>query len=86
MIVSRDNYYHHGFNPGQYITIQEVITMRSFHDSTLLCPRCIDAIKSRGEPVFVGPLIFTDYDDNSTHICEWCEETGWIDKLHECVF
>lgn len=42
-----------------------------------LCPRCIDAIRSRGEKVFVGTEI--DYDEyRETHgeeaTCDWCGE------------
>ena len=62
-----------------------------------LCSNCIDAIKSRGEKVFVGDTIYQDieydkekgewkqkYDpDEPIMKCEWCEE---IDAtLFECI-
>lgn len=49
-----------------------------------LCPHCIDAIRSRGEKVFVGERI-EDTDTDPYPICEWCEDytTG---ILYECHF
>ena len=62
-----------------------------------LCKNCIDAIKSRGEKIFVGEMItqdidydeekdewFQKYDEDEPILkCEWCEE---IDpELYECL-
>lgn len=47
----------------------------------LLCKNCIDAIKTRGELIYVGPLV-SDIDEDEL-ICEWCEEP---DTLYECKF
>ena len=50
-----------------------------------LCRHCIDAIKSRGERVFVGDLIAdaeeceTDYPGEA--VCDWC---GEVDDLYAC--
>ena len=53
--------------------------------TTCLCDRCIEAIKSRGEPVFVGRHIWQDdVDDGEITKCEWCEEED-ID-VYECMF
>jgi len=38
----------------------------------VICNRCIRAIRSRGERIFVGDLII--YDDEPG-ICTWCEES-----------
>lgn len=50
-----------------------------------LCRNCIDAIKSRGEPVFVGPLVFSaddvEYGEDEER-CSWC---GEVDDLYECM-
>jgi len=35
-----------------------------------LCYRCINAIRSRGEKIFVGDLIH----DEGINVCTWCEE------------
>ena len=49
-----------------------------------LCKRCIEAIKSRGEIVYVGPQVF-DIDDidygEEKQKCDWCEE---VDDLYDC--
>lgn len=47
-----------------------------------ICQRCIDAIRSRGEIIYVGPVI-VDYDvANEENItCELCDE---IDDLYDC--
>lgn len=47
-----------------------------------LCDRCICAIKSRGEKLFVGDEVPFDEEDDSTFICEWCEEEA---TLYECI-
>ena len=57
-----------------------------------LCECCIEAIRSRGEKVYVGPEIERDEDidaegnwyvsDDLT--CEWCEEKD--DVLFDCHF
>lgn len=50
-----------------------------------LCRNCIDAIKSRGEPIFVGPLVFSaddvEYGEDEER-CSWC---GEVDDLYECL-
>ncbi len=48
-------------------------------DKWCLCSRCIEAIKSRGEEVFVGKEVVDDDDDK---LCEWC---GEHDTLYECI-
>lgn len=50
-----------------------------------LCKNCIDAIKSRGEIIYVGPLVFSV--DNMAYgepeqKCSWCEE---VDDLYDCI-
>lgn len=54
-----------------------------------LCKRCIDAIKSRGEIVYVGPpverdmeYIGKDWVISDGLKCEWCEEDD--DELFDC--
>lgn len=39
-----------------------------------MCRRCIDAIRSRGEQIFVSPLDYWDFDRPEEIVCEWCEE------------
>lgn len=50
-----------------------------------LCQNCIDAIKSRGEPIYVGTKIFSvddiEYGEEEKK-CQWCEE---VDDLYECI-
>ena len=50
-----------------------------------LCQQCIDAIRSRGEQIFVGPLVFfaddIEYGEEERK-CDWCEE---VDDLYECL-
>lgn len=46
-----------------------------------LCRRCIDAIKSRGEIVYVGPQVFSVDDGEEEEKCDWCEE---VDDLYDC--
>lgn len=57
-----------------------------------LCRCCIDAIKSRGENLYVGPLIEREEDIDEKGrwvvsdglICEWCGEKD--DELFNCHF
>ena len=49
-----------------------------------LCSNCIDAIKSRGEKIFVGDSMYFDLDDVGT--CEWCEEEYEASELYDCRF
>lgn len=52
------------------------------HEGWWLCRHCIDAIRSRGEVVFVGPLAMDiDEAEETETCCEWC---GEIDDLYEC--
>ena len=42
-----------------------------------LCMNCINAIKSRGEKIFVGSVIDPDEyleENGETLHCEWCDE------------
>ena len=62
-----------------------------------LCRNCIDAIKSRGEKVFVGNMICQDidydeekdewyqtYDEDEPILkCDWCGEVDA--ELYECI-
>lgn len=50
----------------------------------LLCRYCIDAIRSRGEEVYVGNTIFFDLEPEEMWHCEWCEEES--DDLYKCHF
>lgn len=47
----------------------------------LLCRRCIEAIKSRGEIVYVGSE-YTDSEPDEEVKCEWCEE---VDTVYDCI-
>ena len=54
-------------------------------DTWWLCQNCIDAIRSRGEPIYVGPLVFSADDieyGEEEQKCSWCDE---IDDLYECL-
>lgn len=44
-----------------------------------ICDKCIMAIRSRGEKILVGDLIY-DYDESEAENkpCEWCGEYGDI--------
>lgn len=71
-------------------------------DMICLCDRCIEAIKSRGEKVWVLEPIedFDDFDLDEGNIselpiCEWCEDPNEIDEedgelIHDelmvCIF
>ena len=39
----------------------------------LLCKRCVNAIRSRGELIFTRPVSFEDEIEEPCR-CEWCEE------------
>lgn len=45
-----------------------------------LCQYCIEAIRSRHEPVYVGEKVYSVDDEQK---CEWCDE---VDDLYECSF
>ena len=45
-----------------------------------LCKNCIEAIRSRGEKVWVGSEIETEDEEL---VCEWCE---YEDILYDCRF
>ena len=47
-----------------------------------LCRYCIQAIKSRGEKLFVGDEVYRDDDDPKTYTCEFCGEE---DTIFECI-
>ena len=57
-----------------------------------LCEHCISAIKSRGEKVFVGPMLERELDLNDEGYwyinddlkCEWCEDND--EELYDCHF
>lgn len=57
-----------------------------------LCKRCIEAIRSHGEKVWVGPILERemDVDDEGKWFtsdgltCEWCEEE--VEDLYDCHF
>lgn len=50
-----------------------------------LCQNCINQIKSRGEPIYVGSLVFSvddiEYGEEEQK-CSWCNE---VDDLYECL-
>ena len=49
----------------------------------ILCRNCIDAIKSRGEKIYVGDIVNGyDFKDEPTK-CEWCNEEDV--ELYECI-
>lgn len=47
-----------------------------------LCDRCICAIRSRGEKLFVGSEVMIDEEDPTTYTCEFCGEE---DTIYECL-
>ena len=47
----------------------------------LLCEQCINAIKSRGEIVYVGSE-YTDFEPDEEVKCEWCDE---VDTVYDCI-
>ena len=49
-----------------------------------LCSNCIDAIKSRGEKIFVGDSMYFELDNVGK--CEWCEELFEASDLYDCRF
>lgn len=54
-------------------------------DKWCLCQNCINQIKSRGEPIYVGSLVFSvddiEYGEEEQK-CSWCNE---VDDLYECL-
>ena len=50
----------------------------------LLCERCIEAIRSRGEKVVVQDVYYQEYQDEYEDPikCEWCNEVD--DTIYEC--
>lgn len=58
-----------------------------------LCERCIAAIRSRGEKVFMLESLehceaYEDHDEEEQGLltCEWCNEEYTKDCLFDCVF
>lgn len=50
----------------------------------LLCQHCIEAIRSHGEPVYVGDFAMDVEESEETNTpCEWC---GEYDELYDCKF
>ena len=50
----------------------------------LLCQHCIEAIRSHGEPVYVGDFAMDVEESEETNTpCEWC---GEFDELYDCKF
>lgn len=48
-----------------------------------LCKHCIMELKSRGEQVFVGDLLFDSEEAEEEKVtCDWC---GEYDDLFECL-
>lgn len=48
----------------------------------LLCPHCIEGLKSRGESVKVGDLLLDIEEAEEQEVCcEWC---GEVDDLYDC--
>lgn len=48
----------------------------------LFCDKCIRAIRSRGETIFVGDAVYDD--DNEGMCCSWCKEPD--EPLFQCSF
>lgn len=49
----------------------------------ILCKQCIEAIRSRGEKIYVGEMITQDIDNDESIIkCDWCKEPD--STLYEC--
>jgi hypothetical protein len=49
-------------------------------DTTVLCDRCIRAVRSRGEKIYVGDLL----SNERFSICMWCDAPD--DELFKVVF
>lgn len=66
--------------------------MANDFEHILLCEHCIEAIRSRGEKVWVGGEVERDEDvddDGNWYVCDdlkcgWCGETN--DELYDCHF
>ena len=56
--------------------------MANEFEHILLCDKCISVIRSRGEKVYVGPVV--DKGDDDSIKCEWCEDE--FDELKDCHF
>ena len=49
---------------------------------SLICKRCIDALKSRGEEIWVGPMrMDAEEAEEENAQCELCDE---VDDLYDC--
>lgn len=57
--------------------------MEEQRETWRLCWHCIQAIRSRGEPLFVGEEVYEDEDDPTTYTCEWCEDE--FVTVYECL-
>ena len=63
-------------------------------ERVLLCEDCIEAIKSRGETVYVGSAVERwDYENPGEFKCAWCDddylmgdEPDDCDVLYECMW
>lgn len=60
---------------------KEVQRLKPKIETVRLCPRCIDAIRSRGEKVFKGHESESENLDG-TNVCEFCEEE---DITFDCI-
>lgn len=54
--------------------------------SACLCENCINAIKSRGEQIFVGKTIEFDMEPDETRECDFCEEDFDGSELYRCIW
>lgn len=53
------------------------------HKRICLCEYCVEAIRSRGEKVFVGGQVLTlEESEDEDKPCEWC---GEHDNLYGCI-
>lgn len=48
----------------------------------ILCENCIEAIRSRGEKLFVGDPV----EKTEETICEWCDDDDEDTELFEVIF
>ena len=51
-------------------------------DFMYLCKRCIAAIESRGETIYVGNLIEIEEVEEQKISCEWCGESTEVYKCN----